>query len=102
MINVTIPRALIDHDKDGDEQDREERGAAIDNVLMRLVSQVLEKVKEAREAQATGELQDPAASLDRMIDVLDDVIAARRELDHLYTEPHRSDLEEAVGPGPLV
>ncbi len=88
MINVTIPRDLIDHDKDGDAQDREERGATIDTVLMRLVSQVLEKVKEAREAQASGEPQDPAASLDRMIDVLDDVSAARRELDRLYADLH--------------
>lgn len=71
-------------DLSGGDTGREERSAAIDNVLMRLVGRVLEKVKEARDAHASGEPQDPAVPLDRMIDVLDDLIEARQELDRLY------------------
>ncbi len=67
-----------------------ERSAAIDNVLMRLVGRVLEEAKEVADAHARGEVQDPNAPLDHMIDVLDDVVAARRELDRLYAELHRA------------
>ncbi len=90
MIDATDPRHAIDHDKDRDEQRREERNAAIDNVLMRLVGRVLEEAKAAADARARGGPQDPNAPLDHMIDVLDDVIAARRELDRLYAEVHRA------------
>ena len=90
MIDATDPRHSIDHDKDGDEQRREERNAAIDNVLMRLVGRVLEEAREAADARARGKVQDPTAPLDHMIDVLDDVLAARRDLDRLYAELHRA------------
>jgi len=90
MSDATLPRDLIDRDKDGDEQRREERNAAIDNVLMRLVARVLEEAKEAADARARGGPQDPTAPLDHMIDVLDDVLEARRALDRLYTELHRA------------
>ncbi len=89
MIDATDPQHSIDHDKDRDEQRREERNAAIDNVLMRLVGRVLEEAKEAADACARGEVQDPNAPLDHMIDVLDDVLTARRDLDRLYAELHR-------------
>jgi len=89
MSDATPPRDSIDRDKDRDEQRREERGAAIDTVLMRLVGRVLEEAKEATDAHAHGEVQDPNAPLDHMIDVLDDVLTARRDLDRLYAELHR-------------
>ncbi len=96
MSDATPPRDSIDHDKDGDEQRREERNAAIDNVLMSLVGRVLEEAKAAADARARGGPQDPTAPLDHMIDVLDDVLAARRELDRLYAEVHRAAMEEGV------
>jgi len=83
MIDATDPRNRIDRDE-YDEQRREEHGAEIDAVLMRLVHRVLQEAQEARDVQESGEPQDPAAPLDHMIDVLDDLIAARQELDHLY------------------
>ncbi len=83
MIDATDPRNRIDRDED-DEQRREEHGAEIDAVLMRLVHRVLQEVQEARDVQESGEPQDLAAPLDHMIDVLDDLIAARQELDRLY------------------
>ncbi len=88
MNNATGACALIDHDTDDDEQSRAERGAAIDEVLMRLVQRVLQEVQEARAVQESGEPQDLAAPLDHMIDVLDDLIDARRDLDRLYAEVH--------------
>lgn len=92
MNKTTDARAIIDPDKDHDEQSRAGRGAAIDNVLMRLVSRVLEEVKEAHER---GEPQDPAAPLDHMIDVLDDIIEARRELNRLYGATGDEELARA-------
>jgi len=83
MIDATDPRNRIDRD-DEEEQSREEHGAEIDAVLMRLVHRALQEVQEARDVQESGEPQDLAAPLDHMIDVLDDLIAARQELDRLY------------------
>lgn len=80
LIDVTDPRDRSDRDTDRDTHARA-RSAEIDEVLMRLVHRVLQG---ARAAQARGEPPDPAAPLDRMIDVLDDLIDARRDLDRLY------------------
>ena len=84
MIDATDPRDRSDRDKDRDEQHREEHSAEIDAVLMRLVHRVLQEAQEARDAQESGGPPDPGAPLDRMIDVLDDLIEARRDLDRLY------------------
>lgn len=94
MIDTTPPRDILDRDKDDDEQRREEHSAAIDVVLMRLVRRVLQEVQEARDAQESGEPQDPTAPLDHMIDVLDDLIDARQELDRLYTAIHGATDDE--------
>lgn len=83
LIDVTDPRDRSDRDTDRDAHARA-RSAEIDEVLMRLVHRVLQEVQGARAAQARGEPPDPAAPLDRMIDVLDDLIDARRDLDRLY------------------
>jgi len=83
LIDVTDPRDRSDRDTDRDAHARA-RSAEIDEVLMRLVHRVLQEVQGGRAAQARGEPPDPAAPLDRMIDVLDDLIDARRDLDRLY------------------
>ncbi len=86
-------RPLIDHDTDGDAQAREERaalegwamdadtrGALVGDVLMRLVSRVLEGVKDSRDNADP----DPAAGLDTIIGTMERIVVAQDALDGLY------------------
>ena len=97
MIDATNPRDIIDRDKD-----RDERSAEIDAVLMRLVHRVLQEVQEARDAQESSEPPDHAAPLDRMIDVLDDLITARRDLDRLYAQLHGAVDDAEPAPADVI
>lgn len=97
-------RALIDHDTDGDAQAREERaalegwamdvdtrGALVGDVLMRLVSRVLEGVKNSRDNADP----DPAAGLDTIIGAMDHLVVAQDALDGLYLRGEApADLED--------
>jgi hypothetical protein len=80
----TGARTLIGDGTDRDEQDRETRGAEIDAVLMRLVSQTLQRAKAAYAARDEGTPPDPAVPLDRVLGIMDDLIEARGALDRLY------------------
>ena len=85
MVDTTREtRTLIGHGQDRDAPDREAHGAEIDAVLMRLVSQTLQRAKAAYDARDEGDPPDPAVPLDRVLGIMDDLIEARDALDRLY------------------